>query len=283
MKASVGVFVAFLGLGTMAVAQTKATAVSRSVTVSQGGVARWAGNCLRCSFEKQAWKAVEGTCYYPVDMERKPGVYSISRRTTGGKLENAKMTVELKECEKEDITNFTKTEYIDVSAENLARNRKESAVIRPLLAFSKAETAPTFDLPLSKPAKPLAKGTDNFGTCRTFNGQARDRHTGTDYPVTGGESILSVADGTIILAAGHFYSGNSIYIDHGNGLISEYFHLKNIEVKENQAVKKGQKIGTVGDTGRTTGPHLHLGVRWHGARIDPTLLFGDPTNLPDVR
>lgn len=283
MKCFAFVFVALLAAVPALFAQTKNGVASPAVTVSQGGVARWSGNCARCSFGKQAWAAVGGTCYYPVDMEKKPGVYTVSRRTTGGKLESGKLTVELKECEREDIANFVKTEYIDVSAADLARHKKESAVVRPLLAFSSTEVPAAFDLPLTKAAKQLPKGNDNFGTCRTFNGQARDRHTGTDYPVGGGQSILSVADGTIMLAVGHFYSGNSVYINHGNGLISEYFHLKGIEVKEKEMVKKGQKIGLVGETGRSTGPHLHLGIRWHGARINPTLLLEDPTNLPEIR
>ncbi|MEB2489546.1 hypothetical protein SB397_28700, partial [Burkholderia multivorans] len=67
--------------------KTSTTTAPRSVSVAQGEVARWAGNCLRCSFEKRAWAAVNGTCYYPVDMDMKSGTYTISRRTTGGKLE----------------------------------------------------------------------------------------------------------------------------------------------------------------------------------------------------
>lgn len=260
-----------------------ASTAPKSVSVGQGEVARWAGNCLRCSFEKRAWAAVNGTCYYPVDMEMKPGTYTISRRTTGGKLESAKIIVAEKPCEQEDITNFPKKEYVNVSAENQARARKEAAVVNPIISY-KADTRPAvFDLPVGKPANPLPKGEGNFGACRTIDGQPRDRHTGQDYPVTAGSSVLSVGNGKVLLAADQFYSGNAVYIDHGNGLISEYFHLKNYTVKPNQTVTKGQKIGVAGETGRVTGPHLHFGVRWHGACINPGYLLIDPSDMKEVK
>lgn len=276
-----------LCLFTSAVSAQRSTAASsetpKSVSVAQGEVARWAGNCLRCSFEKRAWSAVNGTCYYPVDMEMKPGTYTISRRTTGGKLESAKLTVAEKPCEQEDIKNFPKKEYVNVSAANQARAAKEAKEVNPLISY-KADVRPAvFDLPVGKPADPLPKGEGNFGACRTFNGQPRDRHTGQDYPVTAGKPVLSVGNGRVLLAANQFFSGNAVFIDHGNGLISEYFHLKNYTVKPNQTVTKGQKIGTVGETGRVTGPHLHFGVRWHGACINPGFLLIDPSDMKQVK
>lgn len=259
------------------------SAAPKSVSVAQGEVARWAGNCLRCSFEKRAWAAVNGTCYYPVDMDMKPGTYTISRRTTGGKLESAKLTVAEKPCEQEDIANFPKKEYVNVSAANQARAAKEAKVVNPIISY-KADVRPAvFDLPVGKPADPLPKGEGNFGACRTFDGQPRDRHTGQDYPVTAGKPVLSVGNGRVVLAANQFFSGNAVFIDHGNGLISEYFHLKNYTVKPNQTVTKGQQIGTVGETGRVTGPHLHLGVRWHGACINPGYLLIDPSDMKEVK
>ena len=264
-------------------AKKEAPSPPKSVSVSQGEVARWAGNCLRCSFEKRSWAAVNGTCYYPVDMDMKAGTYTISRRTTGGKLESAKLTVAEKPCVQEDITNFPKKEYINVSAENQARAAKEAARVNPLISY-KADVRPAvFDLPVGKPANPFPKGEGNFGACRTFNGQPRDRHTGQDYPVGEGKSVLSTGNGRVLLAANLFYSGNAVFIDHGNGLITEYFHLKSYTVKPDQTVTKGQKIGLVGETGRVTGPHLHFGVRWHGACINPGYLLIDPSEMAEVK
>ena len=264
-------------------AKKEVSSPPKSVSVSQGEVARWAGNCLRCSFEKRAWDAVNGTCYYPVDMDMKAGTYTISRRTTGGKLESAKLTVAEKPCIQEDIANFPKKEYINVSAENQARAAKEAARVNPLISY-KADVRPAvFDLPVGKPANPFPKGEGNFGACRTFNGQPRDRHTGQDYPVGEGKSVMSAGNGRVLLAANLFYSGNAVFIDHGNGLITEYFHLKSYTVKPDQTVTKGQKIGLVGETGRVTGPHLHFGVRWHGACINPGYLLIDPSEMAAVK
>ena len=271
-----------LTLGSAMLPNSFAQTPPKTVQADQGSVIRWSGNCKRCSFGKQTWAPVNGTCYFPIDMEMKPATYTISRRTTGGKLESAKLTVVEKPCVQEDIKNFPKKEYITVSPQNLARAAKEATVLRPILAQKQAERPPVFDLPVGKPANPLPKGEGNFGTCRTFDGQARDRHTGMDYPVTGGKPVLSVGNGKVLLVANQFYSGNAVYIDHGNGLITEYFHLSAFSVKQGQTVTKGQKLGTAGETGRTTGPHLHLGARWHGAKINPGYLLMDPSDIVAV-
>lgn len=262
--------------------KTASALTSKSVSVAQGEVGRWAGNCLRCSFGKRAWSAVNGTCYYPVDMDMKPGTYTISRRTTGSKLETATLSVVEKPCIREDLKNFPKKEYINVSSQNQARAAKEAAVVNPLISYKQTVRPAVFDLPMGKPADPLPKGEGNFGACRTFDGQARDRHTGQDYPIAIGKPVLSVGNGRVLLAANQFYSGNAVYIDHGNGLISEYFHLKSFSVKANQTVTKGQSIGLVGETGRVTGPHLHVGIRWHGACINPGFLLIDPSDIAQV-
>jgi murein DD-endopeptidase MepM/ murein hydrolase activator NlpD len=79
-----------------------------------------------------------------------------------------------------------------------------------------------------------------------------------------------------------FFEGNAVFIDHGNGLISMYFHLADINVKAGQEVKAGQILGRVGSTGRATGPHLFFGIRWHNARIDPRFLLEEPGRIPSV-
>jgi murein DD-endopeptidase MepM/ murein hydrolase activator NlpD len=85
------------------------------------------------------------------------------------------------------------------------------------------------------------------------------------------------------LAADHFFAGQSVFLDHGDGLISMYFHMSRMNVQEGESVRRGQVIGEVGATGRVTGPHLHFGLRWHRARIDPALLLGAPGGLPQIR
>ena len=103
---------------------------------------------------------------------------------------------------------------------------------------------------------------------------------GSVYPVSVNAPVLAVADGTVVLAQDLFYPGNAVFIDHGDGLISMYFHLSEIDVQAGQQVRKGDNLGRVGTTGRSTGPHLFFGVCWHSARIDPRFLLEDPAKIP---
>ena len=111
----------------------------------------------------------------------------------------------------------------------------------------------------------------------------RSRHSGVDYRATTGTPILAAAEGRVVLAGDHFFGGNSVYLFHGGGLITVYMHLSRIGVKDGDEVRRGQVIGAVGATGRVTGPHLHFAARWHGARVDPALLLGPVSAIPELR
>jgi murein DD-endopeptidase MepM/ murein hydrolase activator NlpD len=113
-----------------------------------------------------------------------------------------------------------------------------------------------------------------FGSQRILNGEPKNIHNGLDIAVPKGTPVYAMADGFVVLSADtFFYAGNNILIDHGQGLNSFYLHLNKKVVTEGEFVKKGQKIGEVGTTGRSTGPHLHWGVQWYNKRIDPALLL----------
>jgi len=172
----------------------------------------------------------------------------------------------------------TDTSKVDLSPEDLTRARREADEIARL--WSKA-TPRRFHLPLHAPLASLPQSA-RFGDRRVINGEPRNPHTGADYAVGVGTPVLAVADGTVALTGNFFFSGNSIFIDHGDGLISMSFHLSEIDVKTGETVHRGQVIGLSGATGRVTGPHLHFGVRWHGARIDPNILFQPLQELPTV-
>ncbi len=151
--------------------------------------------------------------------------------------------------------------------------REEAKVAR---IFTRKDGPARFKLPLDAPAKPLPEGRD-FGSKRIFNDTpAGQPHMGADYTIVQGTPVRSVADGTVALAENEFFAGNAVYIDHGDGLVSMYFHLSKIKVKTGQKIAKGQELGLVGSTGRSTGAHLFFGVRWHDARIDPELLLTEP-------
>ncbi|MDE2978565.1 MAG: M23 family metallopeptidase [Acidobacteriota bacterium] len=122
-----------------------------------------------------------------------------------------------------------------------------------------------------------------FGAKRIINGEPRSPHTGADYAVPQGTPVLAVEDAVVALAGEFFFSGNAVFLDHGNGLISMYFHLHEVFVEQGDEVPRGRLIGTVGSTGRSTGPHLHFGIRWQGARVDPALWLGEPASIATVR
>jgi murein DD-endopeptidase MepM/ murein hydrolase activator NlpD len=123
----------------------------------------------------------------------------------------------------------------------------------------------------------------SFGVKRVYNGKPDPQpHMGVDYAVPAGSSVLAAADGTVVVAQDLFFAGNAVFIDHGNGLVTMYFHLSEVKVAVGQAVTRGQALGLVGTTGRSTGPHLFFGVRWHDARVDPMFLLGEPGKIPSV-
>jgi murein DD-endopeptidase MepM/ murein hydrolase activator NlpD len=113
-----------------------------------------------------------------------------------------------------------------------------------------------------------------FGSQRVLNGVYKNMHNGIDIAVPRGTPVFAMADGIVRLNADDFYyAGNHIILDHGQGLNSLYLHLSESFVKENQHVKKGDIIGRVGTTGRSTGPHLHWGVQWYSKRVDPAQIL----------
>lgn len=113
-----------------------------------------------------------------------------------------------------------------------------------------------------------------FGAQRIINGQARAPHAGTDYPAPLGTPVLAANAGRVALVAEFFFPGRLVIIDHGLGLYTLYFHLDNVAVSEGAMVERRQSIGTVGASGRATGPHLHFGVQVGEARVDPDVLLG---------
>ncbi len=121
-----------------------------------------------------------------------------------------------------------------------------------------------------------AATSDVFGSQRIFNGKAQRPHWGLDYRVPTGAPVAAMNQGTVLLARFLYFEGNCVVIDHGQGLLTLYFHLSEFKVKEGDSVKRGQEIGLSGSTGRATGPHLHVSVRWQGTYLDPARLMQLP-------
>jgi murein DD-endopeptidase MepM/ murein hydrolase activator NlpD len=118
-----------------------------------------------------------------------------------------------------------------------------------------------------------AATSDVYGSQRIFNGVAQREHQGLDYRVHTGTPVAAMNDGKVLLSRFLYFEGNCVAIDHGQGLLTLYFHLSELKVKEGEAIKRGQEIGLSGGTGRATGPHLHVAVRWQGTYLDPARLL----------
>lgn len=121
-----------------------------------------------------------------------------------------------------------------------------------------------------------------FGVRSVLNGQPRGPHTGLDLAAGTGTPVHAPTPGVVVAAREFYYSGNTVIVDHGDGLFSTMAHLSAFDVTEGQRVEKGALLGKVGATGRVTGPHLHWAVRLHGARVDPLSLLEalSPTPAP---
>jgi hypothetical protein len=165
---------------------------------------------------------------------------------------------------------------VDLDEDSLIRVKAEQARVRTVLeAVSERRLwASDFLRPVDGPV------TGAFGRQRIINGQAKNPHNGEDIAAPLGADVVAMNDGVVCLIADHFFSGKGVFVDHGLGLYSMYFHLSEVSVKDGEAVKRGQVIGKVGASGRATGPHLHWGVNMNGARVDPLSLIKLPFNRP---
>ena len=124
-----------------------------------------------------------------------------------------------------------------------------------------------FEAPVREPV------TEAFGVRRIFNNQLKTEHLGLDYHAPRGTRVRAANSGRVILARPLFFEGNCVIVDHGQGLMTLYMHLSKFKVRKGQRVRRGQLLGLSGATGRATGPHLHLAVRWEGMYLDPARLL----------
>ena len=210
------------------------------------------------------WQAVVGL---PLSLEPGEQQLEISERGTARTLAFQALP---KQYETQYLTLANKRQ-VDPTAEDLIRITREQALSNR--AFATWSDVLADDLRFDLPAH--GRFSSTFGLRRFFNNQARQPHSGLDIAAPEGTPITAPAAGTIIDTGNYFFNGNTVFIDHGQGLVSMYNHLSRISVKNGVRVARGQRIGAVGKTGRVTGAHLHWTVSLNNARIDP-LLFLSP-------
>jgi murein DD-endopeptidase MepM/ murein hydrolase activator NlpD len=203
-----------------------------------------------------------------VSLDQKVGkAYSVTLQE-GGK--SRKLLLELKEKAYQKQYLVIKDERkVSPQKMDMKRINDESRRSREALALF----SPRKFISLSMTRPVAVDISDDFGKRRYFNKKPRRPHSGVDMPAPVGTDIVAPLGGKIVEMGEFFFNGNVIFIDHGLGLVSMYCHMNNFSVKKEQYVKKGEKIGEVGVTGRVTGPHLHWGVSLNGSMVDPRLFF----------
>ena len=218
--------------------------------------------------DPDSWNALAG-----IDIETKPGSYPLTIEVTlaaGNKIQKLQRTVNIEPAPYKSTTLKVPDKFVEPDAAAL------KVIAADKIVKDKAY-ASTANLPLwsgnFSPPLPTAPSTDSFGTRRVFNGSLASVHRGLDYRAKTGTPVRAVNSGRVVLARSLYYEGNCVIIDHGQGLMTLYMHLSHFNVAEGDQVKRGQIIARSGGTGRATGPHLHIGVRWQGAYLDPAKLF----------
>ncbi len=167
------------------------------------------------------------------------------------------------------VTDQRKVEPLPEDELRIAREQKR---IDEIKAHWRDEAQ--LDLAFQLPAQSRPSG--DFGLRRIINGLERNPHAGIDLPVPQGTPVLAAGDAVVIETGDYFFNGNSVYLDHGQGVVTLYCHLEHIAVQPGDHVSRGQQIGLSGMTGRATGPHLHWTVLMNGAAVDPRLFLGRP-------
>ena len=201
-----------------------------------------------------------------VDLNTDPGTYPFVL-TMDGKDHTRDVTVAKKKYPVERLR--LPDDMVTLSPENEARVERESKKMASLWPVdSPLVWTGSFRDPL--PDKEI--GT-RFGTRRIINNIPKNSHSGIDIKADEGEGVRAPNDGVVVLVDDQFFSGKSLVLDHGQGIYTMFFHLSRIKVKPGQAVMKGDVIALVGSTGRSTGAHLHWGVRIQGAKVDPLALI----------
>ena len=229
----------------------------------------WLGHDITFNFDASTkpWFAIAGAA-----QDTKPGDYSIElhAETSAGRALpfTRKIHVERKRYPRVEIK--VPSRYTAPSPEEqhqIAEDKKTKEEAFKTLSAGR-EWKGSFAPPVE------AEISDVFGVERVINGSVQSTHQGLDFRVPAGTPVAAVNRGKVILARPLFFEGNCVVLDHGQGLLTLYLHMSKFSVKQGDDVNKGQQLGLSGATGRATGPHLHLAVRWQGVYLNPQTLLG---------
>jgi murein DD-endopeptidase MepM/ murein hydrolase activator NlpD len=209
------------------------------------------------------WTALVG-----IPLAAKPGAASITVETGGGQRQVA-YTVAPKKYQEQRLTVAPGT--VDLSPENEARYERERAHQAVVMATFTEPVLQATQLLMQVPVP--GRRSSSFGLRRVFNGKSRNPHSGMDIAAATGTPIVAPLPARVIDVGDYFFNGNTVWLDHGGGLLSMVCHLSAIDVKLGDTLQTGQRLGAVGATGRVTGPHLHWGVMLNRTMVDPALFL----------
>ena len=202
-----------------------------------------------------------------ISLNTKPGPQIVTLKRPDGQKETREFKVTAKAYTEQHLTikNKRKVNPYKKDMDRILKEKARKTKARKL--WTDQEVNYDFIVPVQ------GRISSIFGLRRFFNKQARRPHSGLDIAAPQGTPIKAVESGTVIESGDFFFSGNMVYIDHGQGLISMYAHMHEIKVSTGDKISRGQVIGTVGETGRVTGPHLHLGIIANQTLVDPVFFL----------
>jgi murein DD-endopeptidase MepM/ murein hydrolase activator NlpD len=221
---------------------------------------------FRSSKSCHCWYAFAG-----VSLATKPGVYTlhVEGKSPGEKEAAMSYVVAVAAAHYPFSTIKVAPAFVEPPKE--AQVVIEAADAAKTSAFLATDPNPLWSGSFAPPADAETSGV--FGTARIYNGRKKSQHKGLDFRVTTGTPVHATNAGTVILARPLYFEGNCVMLDHGEGLLTIYMHLSEFKVKEGEKVAAGHLIALSGGTGRSTAPHLHFAVRWHGEYLDPRTLL----------
>lgn len=252
------------GIALIPIPEQIVAAGTRAGASTTAPVASFEGRRTAVIAQGDRWLAVVG-----IPLAARPGEHTLELRTRQGPASVA-FRVDDKQYRTQHLT-LQNQRQVNPNPDDLARIRTETERSDAALSLFTADDAPA--LRLDAPVK--GRRSDSYGSRRVFNGQPRNPHSGMDIAAPKGTPIHSPAPGRVVETGNFFFNGNTLYIDHGHGLVTMYCHLETMRVEVGDRVERGEVIGTVGATGRVTGPHLHWGVALNRAMVDPALFLQD--------
>jgi murein DD-endopeptidase MepM/ murein hydrolase activator NlpD len=225
------------------------------------------GHPVLVARDAAGWFALVGL---PLDIKPGKQRLKVALAATPVREKNVAFAVGKKAYPEQHIT-ITDTSKVEPNPEAMQRIEREQKLIDA--ARNHWDDVSDVDLALQLPVEGRHSG--NFGLRRFFNGQPRSPHAGLDIAVPSGTPVAAAAAGTVIDIGDYFFNGNTVFIDHGQGLITMYCHLSEVTATLGEKLQRGQPFALSGMTGRATGPHLHWSVILNGALVDPAVFVGE--------